>query len=243
MQLIKELNGHSGASVSLYDNNTVVKNGYKKARQSADILLSLPFKTPEIYEVTDESIVMEYVNGEDIASFLEQNGNEGIDLLIGFIEKYYSWCFENSTTYNFGEELDDKAFQIADTINLASLTNKLKYDMPKSMIHGDFTFDNMLHKDGEFYLIDANPTNLSSIYFDGAKLRQDIDGFWFLRSRPDKINFKISCKRISEHLKSTYAFMNDDNLYCFMLCRILPYCKDDFTIKFLTKEIDRIWPL
>ena len=45
MQLIKELNGHSGASVSLYDNNTVVKNGYKKARQSADILLSLPFKT------------------------------------------------------------------------------------------------------------------------------------------------------------------------------------------------------
>ena len=44
---------------------------------------------------------MEYINGDDIASFLEQNGNEGIDLLIKFIEKYFDWCFINAEPYNF----------------------------------------------------------------------------------------------------------------------------------------------
>ena len=132
---------------------------------------------------------------------------------------------------------------IRDSINMAKLANSLKFNMPKSLIHGDFTFDNILHKDGEFYLIDANPTDLCSIYFDGSKLRQDIDGFWFLRNRDDKINFKISCKKISEHLKSKYSFMNYNSLYCFMLSRILPYSKNEETTKFLTIEMDRIWPL
>lgn len=243
MQLIKELNGHSGASVRLYDNGTVVKNGYSKARQSAQILESLPFKTPKVYEVTNESIVMEYINGDDISLFLEQNGNEGIDLLVAFVEKYFDWCLSNSVTYNFENELDDKVIQIGEHINIARLADSLKFNMPRSLIHGDFTFDNILHKDGEFYLIDANPTDLNSIYFDGSKLRQDIDGFWFLRNRDDKINFKISCKKISEHLKSKYNFMNYNSLYCFMLSRILPYSKNEETTKFLTIEMDRIWPL
>ena len=66
--IIKDLKGHSGATVSLYDDNTVVKNGFKKSRESANILDILPFNTPKIYEVTDSRIVMEYINGEDIAS-------------------------------------------------------------------------------------------------------------------------------------------------------------------------------
>ena len=95
MQLIKELKGHSGASVSLYDNNTVVKTGYSKARESVDILERIPFPTPQVYEMTDDTIVMEYVNGEDIASYLERGDNERIDLLISFIEKYFDWCLDS----------------------------------------------------------------------------------------------------------------------------------------------------
>jgi len=242
MRLLKELNGHSGASVSLYDNNTVVKSGYKKARESARILEELPFNTPKILEVTDESIVMEYINGDDIASFLEHEGNTGVDSLIKFIESYFDWCLSISTEYVFTNELDDKVIEIGDHINLSAIATSLSYKMPRSLIHGDFTFDNIICKDGEFFLIDANPTKLNSIHFDGAKLRQDLDGFWFLRNREDKINFKISCLKISEHLKSNYSFMKNNTLYCFMLSRILPYSKDKKTTKFLTKELDRVWP-
>ena len=125
MRLLKELNGHSGASVSLYDNNTVVKSGYKKARESAKILEELPFNTPKILEVTDESIIMEYINGDDIASFLEHESNVGVDSLIKFIESYFDWCLSNSTDYIFTNELQDKVIEIGDYINLNTLTSSL----------------------------------------------------------------------------------------------------------------------
>jgi len=242
-KLIKELKGHSGVSVCLYDNNTVVKSGYAKARQSTEILESLPFNTPHIHRVTDNTIIMDYIAGEDIYTFLESGSNESVDSIIKFIDQYFSWCLSNSEPYSFYEELHQKALELGPSINIYPFIPLMQYDMPKGLIHGDFTFDNILHKDGEFFLIDANPTPLSSIHFDGAKLRQDIDGYWFLRNSENTGNVKISCLKIGEHLKSKYEFMNNNVLYCFMLSRILPYSKDKHTTKFLTKEIDRIWPL
>ena len=242
-KLIKELKGHSGASVCLYDNNTVVKSGYAKARQSVEILETLPFNTPRVHSVTDDTIIMEYVAGEDIASYFEHGNNESVDNIIKFIDHYFDWCLSNSEPYNFYDELEFKVLELGRFINVGPVVANLKYDMPKSIIHGDFTFDNILHKDGEFYLIDANPTPLSSIHFDGAKLRQDLDGYWFLRNKENNSNIKICCLKIREHLKCKYEFMNNNALYCFMLSRILPYSKDKRTRKFLTKEIDRIWPL
>jgi RIO-like serine/threonine protein kinase len=242
MQLIKELKGHSGASVLLYDDNTVVKTGYSKARESVAILESLPFPTPKVYDVTDDTIVMQYVNGEDMASYLERADNERVDLLIAFIEEYFNWCLDNSIEYTFDAELDDKVISIGEYVNVQFIADNLKYTMPKSTIHGDFTFDNMIFVDDQFYLIDANPTNLNSVHFDGSKLRQDIDGFWFLRNRENNVNYKISCQKISEHLKSKYSFMKNNYLYSLMLSRILPYTKDKKTLKFLTKELDKVWP-
>jgi RIO-like serine/threonine protein kinase len=242
MQLIKELKGHSGASVLLYDDNTVVKTGYSKARESVAILESLPFPTPKVYDVTDDTIVMQYVNGEDMASYLERADNERVDLLIAFIEEYFNWCLDNSIEYTFDAELDDKVISIGEYVNVQFIADNLKYTMPKSTIHGDFTFDNMIFVDNQFYLIDANPTNLNSVHFDGSKLRQDIDGFWFLRNRENNVNYKISCQKISEHLKSKYSFMKNNYLYSLMLSRILPYTKDKKTLKFLTKELDKVWP-
>ena len=239
---VKELKGLSGAKVSLYDNNTVVKTGFKKAVESVNILKALPFNTPEIYEVTGSSIVMEYIHGDDIASFLEHSGNEGIDLLINFIKKYFDWCLKNASAHDFRKELKQKAGELSGCINIFGLLKRINFIMPRSLIHGDFTFDNIIHKDGDFYLIDANPTSLNSIYFDGSKLRQDIDGYWFIRKRDDKMNFKTACLNVSEQLKYEYDFMNDNALYYLMLSRVLPYCRDEETTTFLKTELKRIWP-
>src|SRR6056300_56277 len=129
MQLLKELKGHSGATVTLYDNNTVVKSGYNKARQSVKILEDLPFKTPSIIDVTDDKIIMEYIKGEDIASYLECCGNEGVDSLIKLIENYFDWCLRNSHLYNFRDELQDKALELGSTVNLSSLVSTFDYEM------------------------------------------------------------------------------------------------------------------
>ena len=242
-KLIKELKGHSGVNVNLYDDNTVVKSGYTKARQSVEILEKLPFNTPHVYSVTDDTITMEYVAGEDIGSYFEHGDNESVDNIIKFIDEYFDWCLANSHPYCFDDELEFKVLELGPFMNMGPVIANLKYNMPKSVIHGDFTFDNILHKDGEFYLIDANPTPLSSIHFDGAKLRQDLDGYWFLRNKENNSNIKICCLKIREHLKFKYKFMNNNALYSFMLSRILPYSKDEQTTKFLTKEMNKVWPL
>ena len=246
MHLVKHLKGHSGATVSLYkdqDTYKVVKENYNKARESVEILRSLPFSTPAVYEVTDNKIVMEYISGQDMASYLLSASEREINNLIEFLSNYINWCLDNSEQYNFNYELLDKIESIGKHINLSFLIDKLNFEMPRSIIHGDFTLENIMFANDKFYLIDANPTALNSIYFDANKLRQDIDALWFVRKEKNKLHYRIVCEKISKELKKRFNFMQNDDIMTLMLARILPYCKDSFTSNFLTKEIEKIWQL
>src|SRR6056300_1475918 len=111
LKLVKHLKGHSGAKVSLYveDNEyIVIKENYRKARESVDILNALPFNTPHIYEVTDDKIVMEYINGQDMKSYLLTATEKEIQNLIDFISEYVNWCLDNSTSVDFYEHVYSK---------------------------------------------------------------------------------------------------------------------------------------
>jgi tRNA A-37 threonylcarbamoyl transferase component Bud32 len=234
MHLVKELNGHSGATVNLYSNNTVVKSNYPKSRESADILNKLPFPTPKILEVSDTSMTMEYINGLDMATYLE---TEDINPLIEFLSDYISWCLQESILHNFKSEIDNKIDSLMDHINLLGLIDDTV--MPKSLIHGDLTLENILWYNGDFYFIDANPTDLSSVYFDANKLRQDLDCLWFVRNHTKRLDIRIACRRISEKLKKRFHFMRNDDIMVFMLSRILPYSKTKSDREFLYREINK----
>lgn len=244
MRLVKPLKGHSGAQVSLYveDNEYfVVKENYSKARESVAILNALPFPTPHIYEVTDDKIVMEYINGQDMASYLESATEEDIEKLINFLTEYIQWCLDNSKNVDFYESVLAKVLDLGKYINLSFLLKEKWSDIPQSVIHGDFTLENIMYSDGKFYLIDANPTNLNSIYFDANKLRQDIDCLWFVRHKNNKLHYKIVCEKISKKLKKRFNFMQNDTIMILMLSRILPYTKDNFTKNFLLEELEKLW--
>ena len=246
MQFVKKLKGHSGATVSLYKDEQgykVVKENYKKARESVDILSALPFHTPEIYEVTDDKIVMEYINGQDMASYILSASDKKIDELIDFLSGYITWCLDNSTNVDFYEQVYSKIMTLGDYINISYILKEKWSDIPQSVIHGDFTLENIMYANGKFYLIDANPTNLNSVYFDANKLRQDIDSLWFVRNKKNKIHYKIVCDKISKELKKRFNFMQNDTIMVLMLSRILPYTTDNKTKKFLYKEIEKIWQL
>jgi len=246
MHLVKHLKGHSGATVSLYKDNTtykVVKENYSKARESVNILESLPFNTPKVYEVTDDKIVMEYINGQDMASYLLSATDKDIDKLIDFLSEYISWCLDNSEYLDFYESVASKVLSLGRDINLNYILNEEWSNMPYSTIHGDFTLENIIYANNKFYLIDANPTELKSVYFDAVKLRQDIDCLWFVRKEKNKLHYRIVCEKISKELKKRFNFMQNDTIMVLMLARILPYCKDNFTRNFITKEIQKIWQL
>lgn len=243
MHLIQQLKGHSGAEVSLVQEDhtyKVVKTNFSKAIESAFILNHLPFPTPEIYHVEYNKLVMEYIQGQDMRSFLEHGSYSEVNKLIDFICDYFDYCLYESVEYNFNNEITEKVETLSKYIAPEKITPSNSI-FPKSMIHGDFTLENILFSNNKFYIIDANPTNLNSVYFDGNKLRQDIDGLWFLRNTTNKLNISINCGKISKTLKSKYEFMNDDSLYRFMIGRILPYCKEQYTFNFITKEIERTW--
>ena len=244
MKFIKELRGHSGARVCLYDNQLVVKSGLKNSIECVDALERLPFSTPKIHEVGQHYYIMEYINGDDVSTFLEREGYTAADALLKFIDEYFSWSLKESSPYIFELELKRKVVQIAESINAEKLIDDMLYPMPRGPIHGDLTLDNIIIREGEFFLIDANPTELNSVHFDGAKLRQDLDGRWFMRNYSvRKIgNLLPYCNYMSEHLKAKWTFMNNNSIYSFMLCRILPYCTTELTRNFIEKELRRIWP-
>ena len=244
MHLVKHLKGHSGATVSLYKDDEgykVVKENYSKARESVAILDALPFSTPKIYEVTDNKIVMEYINGQDMASYLESATEEDIDKLINFLTEYIQWCLDNSEYVDFYESVATKVFDLGKEVNLSFILKEKWSDMPQSLIHGDFTLENIMYSNDKFYLIDANPTNLNSVYFDANKLRQDIDSLWFVRHKKNKLHYKIVCEKISKKLKKRFNFMQNDTIMILMLSRILPYTKDNFTKNFLLEELEKLW--
>ena len=244
MHLVKHLKGHSGATVSLYKDDEgykVVKENYSKARESVDILNALPFNTPKIYEVTDDKIVMEYINGQDMASYLESATEKDIDKLTNFLTEYIQWCLDNSEYVDFYEPVLAKVADLSKDINLSFILKEKWSDIPQSLIHGDFTLENIMYLHGKFYLIDANPTNLNSIYFDANKLRQDIDSLWFVRHKKNKLHYKIVCDKISKKLKKRFNFMQNDTIMILMLSRILPYTKDNFTKNFLLEELEKLW--
>ena len=244
MHLVKHLKGHSGATVSLCKDDEgykVVKENYSKARESVDILNALPFNTPKIYEVTDNKIVMEYINGQDMASYLESATEEDVEKLIEFITEYINWCLDNSQYADFYEPVLAKVLDLGKEINLSFILKEKWSDIPMSLIHGDFTLENIMYSNGKFYLIDANPTNLNSVYFDANKLRQDIDSLWFVRHKKNKLHYKIVCDKISKKLKKRFNFMQNDTIMILMLSRILPYTKDNFTKNFLLEELEKLW--
>ena len=119
--------------------------------------------------------------------------------------------------------------------------NQLPKIVSSGTVHGDFTLENILFKDGNFYLIDANFTSINSLEYDGCKILQDLDCFWFIRDQQIKNNYTTSCNYISNQLKARWEFLTDNYILAFMLMRILPYCTEESTEDFLYKEINKLW--
>ena len=256
MQLVKQFHGHSGCTVELYRNKdayVVKKSGSAKLSASAEILrclYTLGFRTPEILDGDCNSITMQYINGVDMKNYIAHADIDQIDQLLGFINSYIE-KFLDSPVQDISVAIENKINDIKLSCDLSDLlvdTDVLLGRLPKcvpvsKIIHGDFTLDNILYYQADFYLIDANPTDISSVYYDAVKLLQDLDCGWFIRQETNQTNYKVACSYISRQLKKRWQFLNNHYILIFMLMRILPYATDTQNREFLIKEINRLWQL
>ena len=249
MKLIKRLKGNSGALVELVEINSnfyIKKTNGTKLKKSAEILQELKsqnFNTPDIISCSNKCLIMEYINGVDMQSFLENADNNKIFKIIDFINSYIKIQRTNKKK-NFSNEIYNKINSLKKKINQKYLVfslDQLYKKLPKicidTSIHGDLTLDNIILKDDKFYLIDANPTDITALEYDVIKIRQDLDCLWFVRDFKNKNNFKIICDTISLKLKKNWSFFKNDYILIFMLLRIFPYTKDISTQKFLLKNL------
>jgi hypothetical protein len=90
-------------------------------------------------------------------------------------------------------------------------------------------------------MIDPSTGPYDSWIFDIAKLRQDLDGKWFIRNGKQS-DLEIELTQIKESLKQYFPEAFDDYLYILMLLRVYKYSQHYSTEQmFLLEEIKKLW--
>jgi hypothetical protein len=233
-------NGRSGSTVMLADIDNkigVLKTEITHVDKVLNLHRQLPFDKPEIYWSTDSSMFMEYIPGISIKQYLKIANKSDLDKLIAYICSYIDHCLANSAYKDYQQLLLQRLSTFSDpAIDLCKFNTVL----PSSVIHGDFTFDNLLYYDNRFYMIDMHATEFDSISFDVNKLRQDLSGGWFVRDESDPLPWTMSCNYIYRQLDQQYPKLFNDELYKFMLLRVLPYCKLETDRTFISAEIEKL---
>lgn len=247
MKIIKELKGHSGSKIFLINDGVTqfirkidnIERNFE--RQSALHLKN--YNVPKIFNMTNNILDMEYINGLDMKTYINLHGTKNF---INFIEKFITQLSSSTVIKNYSKIYNNKLMWL-DTNNPFSFTkeeliNRLPKELPSSEYHGDFTMDNILYTPNKkFYLIDCITSEYDSWVFDLCKLRQDLKCQWFIRNEK-QINIFCSTKIIDDALIQKYDIINNDNLLILMLLRVYPYtAENSFDRQFIFKEIEKLW--
>jgi tRNA A-37 threonylcarbamoyl transferase component Bud32 len=242
---LKEFKGFSGSKIFLLQDDQKVfvrKQGNVQRNLERYQALGNFCRVPEIYNIGADTIDLEYVPGLDIKQYLKY---KKIDNLIEFlchtfktfsnavIEKDYTETYERKLKWIEQSDLD---------MQLSQLLKKLPTQLPQSVYHGDFTLENVLFStsSNQFYLIDPLTSEYDSFIFDLAKLRQDLESKWFVRSETKFLDVQLA--NIQNQVFSNLGIEKNNYLLILMLLRVYPYCPtNSVEQQFIKREIKRLW--
>jgi hypothetical protein len=244
MEVIKELIGFSGSKIYLMRNDEhlfVRKIGNVDRNFNRLQCLSSGYNVPKIYRYENDELDIEYIHGLDIVKYLESNN---IDSLRGFIFDTIDIFSKNSSEKDFTSVYETKLNWITYRTDLPftkdQLLNRLPKILPQSTYHGDFTLENVIATNSNFYMIDCVDSEYDSYIFDIAKMRQDLECKWLLRNNPVKIDIKL--QNLQRDILNRYPLANNDDLLILMLLRVLNYAETNSSpYNFLIREIKRLW--
>jgi RIO-like serine/threonine protein kinase len=243
-ELIKELSGHSGSDIFLMkdgDNLFVRKvNNVDRNYERLDFLYKEGYNVPMIYSMNDNILDMEYIHGLDMKNYLKSND---VSKLLTFILQTLVSFSANIKMKNYTNVYYEKLKWLDSCkefpFTKEELISKLPKSLPQTKYHGDFTLENILRTEKDFYMIDALTSEYDSYIFDIAKLRQDLESKWFLRN--DNIKLDVKLKNLQDEILEFYPIVNNNALVILMLLRVYPYSKDEANKQFIMKEIKRLW--
>lgn len=250
-QFLAALSGNSGSLVSKVkykDRVCVLKQGHDNFANMASQyqqLQRLGLAVPEVYDYSKVHLLIEYIPGLSMYEYFTKADPADF---INYTEHLFNQFESKSILYDFSKEYDDKFAELENSIppdvelpfTLHELKSYCPTIMPKGICHGDLSLENILYRN-DFYLIDCDIKDLNSWWLDAAKLCQDLDAYWFLRSKTVNIEYLDKLQYISHSLKNKIKPMNSPALVCFMLTRVLPYCRNDADRKFIIDKLKLLW--
>lgn len=222
--------GRSGANTYLAEKDGIIgvyKTNVKSPSKVFELSKVIPFLQPEIYHIDDNSIFMEYIDGITIKEVLYDPSPKIFSVITDYILSYIDFSLSTSTgMHDFTDIINNKILSLNDKVDIHYFKN-IKTTHPFTITHGDFTFDNLIYKDGKIYMIDLSPTYFNSIYFDMNKLRQDLTGLWFVRNEKNKNLWTPTCDIIYNNIREKHPDLFDDSIYNLMISRIILYCDNN----------------
>jgi hypothetical protein len=242
--IIHTQKGFSGALVEIIeDSNWVVKKtgDIRRNVTQLELLKETGLPVPAIIYHDEDTLVMEYVDGLPIDTLI---GSYGIRDLFEDLVEYITYFKLDTLDFDYKGVYQTFLAEI-DFSNLPFTVDELLDRLPKILprsryYHGDFTLGNMIYS-GRTFMIDPVSTVFDSWVFDIAKLRQDLDGLWFIRDY-DNVHMAPILRELGLKLRHEFPEAYDDNLYILMLLRVYRHCKKD-TLEYnlIRNEMLRLW--
>ena len=180
--------GHSGCVLKLINETTVrktSKNLEYNTRLASQIEKQKNFshptlRVPEVFDTGHEDGLffcdMEYIRGVSFRDYCSVNAYSDIEQLFDKL-----LVDENQQTEDKTKDIYKKCYSLSEFP--MDLLSKVSWDMPVGSCHGDLTFENIMVKDGELYLIDFLDSFVDSSLIDKSKLMQDTFCAWSFREK------------------------------------------------------------
>ena len=241
-RIVQTFQGFSGSQVCLMH-----KHGSLFVRKTGNINRNLErlqhlagrVPGPKVYGLHGDNLDIEYIHGIDMRTWLISNPAKPLlDFLVQTLEtlEVAQHQIDRGQQYrSFLDTVQDWPF----AFSRQDLVDHLPVDIAATDYVGDLTLENIIATDHGFVLIDCTTTTWNSVIYDVAKLRQDLESHWFLRSKPAMLENKLAY--IQRGLLERWPQANNDWLLVLMLLRVFRYCQaHSFEHDFLLKEINRL---
>ena len=248
LQTVKTLKGNSGCRVSLLNskkglfirktsrdisyNSRLISQFYKQAKFKDSVL-----KTPKIFESGYSEgffyIDMEYVRGVSMNDYIVNHNPELCNKIISKILFTDQKCLFPPNELALKDKIQSISSKIKQSNpllqeckkNLIRLYNADWPNLQLSFCHGDLTFENIIIKDNDIYLIDFLDSFIDDYLLDASKLVMDLIIGWSWR-HSDKVPY-VKNSIIFSNMHKMFNDQEIDmiNKFVFLhLLRMYPYC-------------------
>tara|TARA_R100000008_G_scaffold86724_1_gene81150 strand:- start:15701 stop:16495 length:795 start_codon:yes stop_codon:yes gene_type:complete len=243
MELVKELQGHSGCHISLAKSDTEGLLLVRKISRDKNYNFRLEqqfhkqkefnhpkINTPKVYSSGFAGDLfyfdMEYIEGRSLQDFITTNHPEDSIKILKSVFRIHEGNEPIQSNTLMQSKIKKLKSRLHDDMH-SFLDYCADFDwsiLPSSYCHGDLSFENIIIKNNKIYLIDFLDSFLSSSFIDKSKLFLDLMTGWSWRKNNNVPLIKNII--ILKQFQDSWSHQDKEiykRLIPFQLLRILPY--------------------